>query len=1065
MKRNPVAIFISFSSIVVACHAQTQITIWGDNTYGQKNVPPDATNVVALAAGDSHCLALRRDGTVIAWGRNSQGQTNVPSDLTNAVSIAAGATHSLALRSDGTVSFWGHFSIGGTPSVPTAATNVVALALGPGAAHAVVLRADGTVVDWGGSSSSTNIPATAVDLVSVAAGSFHTLALRSDGKVIAWGDNSFGQLNVPASATNVVAIAAGWYGNALLRADGTTLLWGGASPPPSFGFTNLVELVCPFNSVSSSVGVLALRRNGSLTQFQGSPGVPAYPTNQIAVIAAGSFDGFAAVGSGAPVFPGLPVNRIVPAGSRAYFRMNAAGQLPLFYQWNCNGTNVPGATNSVLVLSNVQPQLAGTYYTLTASNSVGTNISGAMFLQVEPLEITMQPRGLTVLPGTNVTFTSSAIGQGPFAYQWQFAGTNLDGSTNSSLALTNVQMNQAGVYSLIVSNAFGSVTNYDALLNVVPLFISIQPQNLSVLAGTNILYMAIPVGQGPFSFQWRFNDTNLDSAMSGNLYLTNVSPIQAGTYSVVGSNAFGAVVSPAVNLSIAPASIRNQPLSQTVPIGTNATFSVIVDSLVPVSYQWQYNGTNISGATTNPLVVSNVQLENAGQFSVVVSNTFGTVTSSNALLTVAPLQIASQPQSQIGYVELTAAFTVVPVFQGPFSYQWQFMGTNISDATGNQLLLTNLQMNQSGTYTVIVSNAFGSVKSMDALLDVRAIAAWGDNSYNQTNVPLSLTNPIAIAASYGLSMALTKEHNVIAWGWNNYNRTNVPIDITNAIAIAAGYSHCLALMSNGTLRVWGSYFDGTNYYSAVSPPDLTNVVAIAAGNYHAVALKSDGTVTAWGYNYYGQTNVPTGLKNVVSISAGGYYSLALKSDGTVVGWGSQGWGETNMPQDLSNVVAISAGIYHGLALKADGTVVGWGDNAPGEIDLPPDLTNVVVISGGNFYSTALRADGSIVVWGSGPTNVPPNLTSARAVAAGDIHTLALSGVPTTMQPINASWAGSNFTLSFPSASGKVYLLEYKDSLTDSAWKPLPLNAGNGGMLILSDPSPRSVERFYRIRQW
>jgi hypothetical protein len=146
-------------------------------------------------------------------------------------------------------------------------------------------------------------------------------------------------------------------------------------------------------------------------------------------------------------------------------------------------------------------------------------------------------------------------------------------------------------------------------------------------------------------------------------------------------------------------------------------------------------------------------------------------------------------------------------------------------------------------------------------------------------------------------------------------------------------------------------------------------------------------------------------------------------------------------------------------------VVGWGDNAPGEIDLAPGLTNVVAISGGNFYSTALRADGSLVVWGNGPTNVPPNLTSARAVAAGDVHTLALPGVPAMTQPISASWAGSNFTVSFPSASGRVYSLEYKDSLTDTVWKALPLNAGNGGVLILSDPTPHPLERFYRVRQW
>src|ERR1035438_10300326 len=102
------------------------VIVWCDITYGQTNVPASASNVIALAAGDYHCVALRADGTVIAWGRNFEGQRNVPSDLTNAVSIAAGSDHGLALRRDGTVALWGKFPPVGNPllgAVPADATN------------------------------------------------------------------------------------------------------------------------------------------------------------------------------------------------------------------------------------------------------------------------------------------------------------------------------------------------------------------------------------------------------------------------------------------------------------------------------------------------------------------------------------------------------------------------------------------------------------------------------------------------------------------------------------------------------------------------------------------------------------------------------------------------------------------------------------------------------------------------------------------------------------------------------------------------------------------------------
>jgi hypothetical protein len=382
-------IFVTLFSLFCAGRAAGQVLVWGNRSL--TNVPPNATNVIALAAGDSHCLALRADGTVVAWGSNSSGQTNVPSDLTNAVSIAAGSHHSLALRSDGMVTIWGTFMGTGNTNVPPEATNVVALALGPGAQHALVLRADGTVVDWG-SSYTADIPPTAINIVSVAVGAHHSVALRSDGQVVAWGGNETGQINVPADATNVVAIAAGWYGNAALRADGTILTWGSiGSAPPSQGFTNVVDVACPFNNFYfgqnlSVCSFLALRSDGTLVESAGFQSVspPANATN-VAAVAAGSYDGLALVGSGPPVFPGIPVNRTVAGGATAYLRLMAVGAFPLSYQWSCNGTNIPGATNTVLVLANVQPSQSGTCYTLTATNINSSATSGPIKLLTPPL--------------------------------------------------------------------------------------------------------------------------------------------------------------------------------------------------------------------------------------------------------------------------------------------------------------------------------------------------------------------------------------------------------------------------------------------------------------------------------------------------------------------------------------------------------------------------------------------------------------------------------------------------------------------------------------------------------
>src|SRR5882724_5919230 len=88
------------------CLMAGHIWAWGgDGAF--TNVPGGLGNIVAVAAGDSHALALTSEGTVVAWGDNSSNQTNVPSGLSNVVAIAAGGAHSLALKADGTVTAWG----------------------------------------------------------------------------------------------------------------------------------------------------------------------------------------------------------------------------------------------------------------------------------------------------------------------------------------------------------------------------------------------------------------------------------------------------------------------------------------------------------------------------------------------------------------------------------------------------------------------------------------------------------------------------------------------------------------------------------------------------------------------------------------------------------------------------------------------------------------------------------------------------------------------------------------------------------------------------------------------
>lgn len=349
---------------------------------------------------------------------------------------------------------------------------------------------------------------------------------------------------------------------------------------------------------------------------------------------------------------------------------------------------------------------------------------------------------------------------------------------------------------------------------------------------------------------------------------------------------------------------------------------------------------------------------------------------------------------------------------------------------------------------------------------------FGIGKYGETNVPPDLTNAVAIAAGGFHNLALKNNGTVVAWGRNIEGETNVPSGLSNVVAIAAGYYHSIALKTDGTIIIWGA----NNFGQANIPGDLSNVVAIAGSFYDTVALKADGTVLAWGGNNYGQTNVPVDLSNVVAVSAGFYDNMALKSDGTVVAWGGGPSSVTNVPSDLTNAVAIncstSISLEHSLALRADGTVASWGYT---QASVPSTLSNVCSIAaGGVAYANpavsrdlALRTDGSLVGWGTA-TNPPSSRSNIVAIACGEAHELALIGNSLPIQNSrieNFLLTKTNFSMQVPAQSGHVFLLEFKNSLSDSNWMSSQLIAGVNGTITLKDSFSTNNQRFYRVKRW
>lgn len=337
------------------------------------NVPSGLNGVAAIAAGGSHCLALKSNGTVAAWGDAFRDPfprpplppspggfaTNVPAGLSNVIAIAAGDKHNLALTAEGKVVSWGVYWPDSvfTPANYVMATNVPAnlsnvIAIAAGGNQSLALKSDGRVVAWG---NATNVPATLSNVIAVACAEGLGLALQANGRVVAWAavratspyPGPWPRIglatNVPANLTNAVAIATAGQGSTALalRANGTVAQWG-----------SLLNTITPPAGLSN---VFAITVNSSLLA--------------------------ALVADGAPRLTIQPASQTVAKGATVRLTARAAGSPPLNYQWQLDGLNLATATQPDLIITNVGGSDTGDYRVIV-TNPLGSIASKSATLTI-----------------------------------------------------------------------------------------------------------------------------------------------------------------------------------------------------------------------------------------------------------------------------------------------------------------------------------------------------------------------------------------------------------------------------------------------------------------------------------------------------------------------------------------------------------------------------------------------------------------------------------------------------------------------------------------------------------
>ena len=453
--------------------------------------------------------------------------------------------------------------------------------------------------------------------------------------------------------------------------------------------------------------------------------------------------------------------------------------------------------------------------------------------------------------------------------------------------------------------------------------------------------------------------------------------------------------------------ITQQPKDRGGFLNGTATFSVGVEGKAPLTFQWLKDGTAIADATdvvyTTPAIKAS---DDGAKFSVVISNEKGTVTSTEAKLSVFPAPtITTQPTSQTVNVGATATFTVTGAGES-LLYQWYRNDIAITSATSASYTTAATVAGDDGAiFTVDVINGSGRVTSDAATLTVLGSVAF-------------VTPPVSQSVNVGqpaiFSVVATGGNLTYQWRRNGSDIAGATQAVYTTPAAAAGDDGASfdVVVTNAS----GSATSSAAVLTVVSlaslaPPALPAQLITSKSTNPAISFsmvrKQDGTIVSWGDNSGGQAGdgtasvgsetpktatLPAGLL-AVEIAAGAGHILARLDSGDVYAWGANGVGQLGLLDSTDRrtptlvtlpgkAVSIAAGAQHSVAVLEDGTVYAWGSNVVGELGtgnrsslalavptqvqgLPDPLVNPAVeVAAGNSHTLVRLLDGTVMAWGA-----------------------------------------------------------------------------------------------------
>jgi len=690
--------------------------------------------------------------------------------------------------------------------------------------------------------------------------------------------------------------------------------------------------------------------------------------------------GCAAGFEGAKPLPPLiitqPLNQTVTAGQSATFSVTATGTGPLTYQWFVNGVPISGATSSTYTTPPTTAGQSGSVYTVTVSNSVGSVTSNGATLTVQvipPVAGSLVPSNATPPYNSPVMLIPSFSGGTAVIGSTGVGSSDITASATSGGSYPTPALTSAKTYTLTVTSPQGTVVSTTCVVTPTPVTITpILPANQTTAPG-QLTFTATATGGLTDGLTW----TASTGTFSGNVW---TSPTVPGTYTITATSTDEPSVSVSTTSTISGPTITTEPSSQHVCTGSNIVLSVTAS--YAASYQWNFNGTPIPGATTSTYTISTAAAANAGNYTVTVTNGAASVTSAVATIAVGS-QITSNPASVTILPTQTGVFSVAAQGLTPFTYQWYQIpsgsstGSAIPGATSNTYTTPPVDSSYNGAqYYATVTDSCGTtpLTSTSATLTVTT----GNAS------PTIITQPVGESVAPGGTTTL----NVVASGTPalSYQWYVIPAGQTTGVAVTGATSDSYTVPSSAT-----AVSDDQNQYYVV----VTNAYGQAVSQPATLAVGSGILITQQPVTQYVDVGSPATFQ-VTAVSnlplTYQWFEAAPGSSTFTAIPGATGTTYTSGPTastDSGSVfyVVVSNGVTASVTSVSAGLFVGPLLGIPNLCDSNwSPLGNATAEAGCSYQLTAATGDQiGVLVW--------PNL-----ISTGDIQlsfTMTLSNPSTT----------------------------------------------------------------------